>query len=190
MFSALVALYLYVVHNCSNEAHIWKPYLDLAQQGLRDLSACATETSYAQRYVVVLTELQNEALRSVEREARPLATPNGGHPLHRQANAALQQTISREQPISPNTSSDRQGNEAISTGQLPPRLTDSEIEAQLNGNFDSQYDIFNPTGDLWALSNLTNWEDFDALAMEGLADLEFLFSTEDTNPFQQRGPSF
>ncbi|KAH8425113.1 fungal specific transcription factor domain-containing protein [Aspergillus melleus] len=181
VFSALVALYVYAVQSRSKASHIWKRHLDLAQQGLSDLAACSTDMTYAQRYVVVLTELQNEAMKPIE-EGNRSAVP---------ANEALP-SCERLCPAPGDISGTELGSHAILSVSEDGAVSSQEIAIDTDlDNYvprDSirrgQHDVYDSTDDPWALQTLENREAFRSLGIEGLADLSFMFSTENTDTLQ------
>lgn len=190
VFSALVALYLYVVQSRSKPAHTWKPYLDLAQQGLRDLAVCSTETTYAHRYVVVLTELQNEATRPVYEESRPAAdvldaaqslSVQGPPAGARHGDAlgiadlggpALNPVAPDADALAPNTPPPMTNNDL---GIIVPQNAD--FSGDQGGGPAAAYD--DAMGVPLPLLDDQNAGAFRNLSLEGLADLAFMFSAEE-----------
>lgn len=183
VFSALVALYLFVVQSRSKAAHIWKPYLDLAQQGLRDLENCSNETSYARRYVIVLTELQNEAIKPIEEDNLPVNTSDKSRQSSFRPFGNLEENTNNSnagtQPIVDDVENTPVLSQALQ--QIAPELDPQITRDSGNSN---QQDEYTSTCDPWYLQDLETREIFLNLNVEGLADLAFMFSNEETNDFQ------
>lgn len=158
----------------------WEPYLDLAQQGLHDLKACSTETSYAQRYVVVLTELQNEAMKSAEEEA----PANGVHFLYGQLSTTTGD-ISRLD-LGGQAMRSIAGDGTVSSQEF--QVTNSELGVQEPG-FPNQHAMYDPTNVSSSLHDLENREAFGNLGLEGFADLAFMFAADDSDGYQAEGMS-
>ncbi|EXJ80154.1 hypothetical protein A1O1_08296 [Capronia coronata CBS 617.96] len=175
VFSAIVILYVYVIQNHSKAADVWKPYLELGQQGQRDLSACGTGVSFAQRYVVVLSELQNEAQRLIHKEPRWNRWTN--RPRSEKRVVPSDQPASTDRPA-------LQGNTPLTPDIVQPRghgqqqgLVD-DFPLPRTGDQDAEYNVLQQSTTPSFLTDLTDWAEFDSLAMAGLGELELLWSTE------------
>ncbi|CAI6015568.1 unnamed protein product, partial [Clonostachys chloroleuca] len=183
VFSALVALYLHVVQSRPKATHTWESYLDLAQQGLRDLTTCAADMSYAQRYVVVLTELQNEATKPLEENTRPAAVLQGLQLVAGQQPAVSGAILDN---IDPNTQAAAThgilGDDDITSQEFPPP-GGLDLDAPQQSTFQDPPGIYNGVGDPSTTHVLENQDDFSSLELEGLADLAFMFLAEE-NRFQ------
>lgn len=157
--------------------------MDLAQQGLRDLTTCAADMSYAQRYVVVLTELQNEATKPLEEHTRPAAVLQGLQLVAGQQPAVSGATLNN---IDPNTQAAAThgilGDDDITSQEFPPP-GGLGLDAPQQSTFPDPPGIYNGVGDPSTTHVLENQDDFSSLELEGLADLAFMFLAEE-NRFQ------
>ncbi|CAG9977981.1 unnamed protein product [Clonostachys byssicola] len=176
VFSALVALYLHVVQSRSKATHTWESYLDLAQQGFRDLKTCAADMSYAQRYVVVLTELQNEATKPLEEHTRPAAVLQGVQLVAGQQPAVSGAILNNIEQAA--ATHGILGTDDITSQEFPP-LSGLGLDAPQQFTFPDPPNIYNGVSDPSTTLVLENQDDFNSLELEGLADLAFMFLAEE-----------
>jgi len=172
-------LYIYVIQNHSRATRDWKPYLDQARQGLEDLAVSASDASYAQRYVVVLTELQNEATRSVNKESHTVARTS--------QNGTTVRTTAEPQ-LGTRSGYQTQGNAQLRAAASDPMVVPDQHHSSLGesisaplGSLNEQVNLFHPASEPNLLPDFTSWDCFDNFAMAGLGDLEVLFSNEEPN---------
>jgi len=170
-------LYIYVIQNHSRAARDWKPYLDQGRQGLEDLAASASDASYAQRYVVVLRELQNEAARSVSKGSHSAARISHNRPT-------LQTTADHQlgTRLGYQAQDDAQLGAAISNEMAEPDPRYSSLGEPISaplGPRSEQVNFFHSVSEPNPLPDFTSWDCFDNFAMAGLGDLEVLFSSNE-----------
>lgn len=144
----------------------------MARQGLHDLKACSAETSYAQRYVVVLTELHDEAMKVPEEEA-PV---NGVHFSYGQPPTTSGELSNLG--LGDQTMTTLAGDETISSQAF--QVIDPELGVQ-DANFQNHHAMYDPTNVSSALHDLENREAFGLLGLEGFADLAFMFAADDSD---------
>jgi len=172
-------LYIYVIQNHSNAARNWKPYLDQARQGLEDLAASASDVSYAQRYVVVLRELQNEATMPVNKVSRSTARTSQNGPTV-QTTADPQLRTHPGYQAQENVQLGAATRDAMAESDPRQPSLGETISAPL-GPLNEQVNFFDPVSEPNPLPDFTSWDCFDNFAMAGLGDLQVLFSDEDLN---------
>ncbi|PYI12332.1 hypothetical protein BO78DRAFT_402266 [Aspergillus sclerotiicarbonarius CBS 121057] len=161
-FSAIMILYLRVIQLAAQkgDAEEVSKYLQTGERAQRDLASHGSQSSFVQRYVVVLDELRQEA--------RIAANQNDNH----QAPDARDQTVAYggNQGIGVRPDELEVNRMDVAEGQggnlMPP------VESNLSGwAEDGTEDSF----PMPALSGLADWEGLDSLAVAGLGELDYLF---------------
>lgn len=143
-----MVLYVYVIQSWSDPNNEHNQYLSIGEEAQLELSKCGSQTSFAQRYVVVLEELRKEARKIT------------GHCSHQ----------SKLLPISTNEDT------AESTIQHPIERemlqhTQSQEHQDLDGWLSGMAQDTSPAS---CLADLTGWGDFDSFVLTGLGDLSHL----------------
>ncbi|PWY95181.1 Zn(II)2Cys6 transcription factor [Aspergillus sclerotioniger CBS 115572] len=164
-FSAIMILYLRVMQLAAqkgNPEEISK-YLQIGECAQRDLSSCAFQSSFVQRYIVVLEELRQEA--------RMTLNLNDNHQAPDAIGDQVTAALGHQEGVRLNDFEGLSRSMEI-TGELhggnlmvPPVMESNP--SWVDGSDDS----FNMPG----LSGLTDWEGLDSLALAGMGELDYLF---------------
>ncbi|GKZ33611.1 hypothetical protein AbraIFM66950_003519 [Aspergillus brasiliensis] len=159
-FSAIMILYFRVIQLAAQRGNAEEEYLKYLRTGecaQQDLASCSSQSSFVQRYVVVLEELRQEARMAVNQpEPHDRRIPDAGN---------------SEEVIRPdeldvdhtNVSGGLQG------GSLVPPMMDYNLSQWGEGVAEDSF----PMPDL---PGSADWEGLDSLAIAGLGELDFLFS--------------
>ncbi|KAE8378035.1 fungal-specific transcription factor domain-containing protein [Aspergillus bertholletiae] len=185
-FSAIVVLYVHFIRSRSRQS---TPSADLAyymagKQGQDDLASCGSQSSFSQRYVMVLEELRKEAHK---------ATTRGNHqsidqpPMDQSLPGATEGVALRPEELDQSHISDSRHSRVHSAGttrldvnlgsvqmtyrglqpattlQFPSAPQESEV-GSLQGISPESY-----------IADLASWGEFDSLAATGLGDFGNFF---------------
>ncbi|KAB8224364.1 fungal-specific transcription factor domain-containing protein [Aspergillus novoparasiticus] len=186
-FSAVVVLYVHYIRSRSRQS---TTDLDLAyymagKQGQDDLASCGSQSSFSQRYVMVLEELRKEAHKATIRGNQESIDP---HPTNRPDPGATESGTSRPEELDQlRIMADSQR-----TGLYPAagdRLDDIPGSAQVSyrgvqpvGSFqfpsgpqESEVGSLQGISPESYIADLASWGEFDSLAATGLGDFGNLF---------------
>lgn len=174
-----MVLYVHVVQG-STQVH--RPdrldwYLRIAEQAQRDLAFCGSRSSFAQRYVLVLEELRQEARTAINHTrsgvlgsqtvfSSALGPPpsqhgHGSSAPHGAAKANVGEALFGLQPL-----------------QTGARPADNQWMDLTSVHLHPQPSHANPVNDGiggTGIMNVSDWEALDSLAVAGLGELDYLF---------------
>lgn len=147
VFCSIVVLYVYVIQNRVKPIDQYRRYLQIGEDAQRELAKCGTKTSFPQRYVVVLEELRQEALK-ILKQAKP------------QPEALV------EKPDSSHTE--------VSSSMEPFAPTNQDT--LYHSNSDTwMTDLVQDASPTSYVADVTGWGDFDSLVLTGLGEMSHLF---------------
>ncbi|RAL01120.1 Zn(II)2Cys6 transcription factor [Aspergillus ibericus CBS 121593] len=169
-FSAIMILYLRVIQLAAQKGDGGEvsKYLHTGERAQRDLAGCCSQSSFVQRYVVVLEELRQEArIAANQTDHPPDATRDqtfsyGGN----QGIGQLGPQAFRPDEIEVNR---MEVAERLQGSNLMPAVMESDIPGWTEGGAEDNFPV--P-----ASSGLADWEGLDSLAIAGLGELDYLFS--------------
>ncbi|PCG91469.1 Transcription factor [Penicillium occitanis (nom. inval.)] len=70
-FTASAVLFVYTIQQASSPAEVYHQYFDAATRCQNNLATFRENSSLVERYILVLEELQQEAIRQIERQSSP-----------------------------------------------------------------------------------------------------------------------
>ncbi|KAE8359476.1 fungal-specific transcription factor domain-containing protein [Aspergillus caelatus] len=186
-FSAIVVLYVHYIRSRSRQSttDADTTYYMAGKQGQDDLASCGSQSSFSQRYVMVLEELRKEAQKATIRGSlesidhpptdRPdLGATESGTSRPGELNQLRNMADSQHTRVYPVTS-DRlddfpssaqvsyHGVQPAGSFQFPSAPQESEV-GSLQGISPESY-----------IADLASWSEFDSLAATGLGDFGNLF---------------
>ncbi|CAG8103624.1 unnamed protein product [Penicillium olsonii] len=162
VFCAIVILYVYVIQSRSASAQDLVQYLQMGEEAQNELSKCGTQTSFPQRYVVVLEELRKEAMRLMEQSSGRTETRDEPVEHHAKSGNPTTETTLSHQVIDASTYSDTFNNElgeSTSAGWMTNFAQDHSPASYL--------------------ADMTGWGEFDSLVLTGLGELSEMFPDND-----------
>ncbi|KAF9894711.1 hypothetical protein FE257_006601 [Aspergillus nanangensis] len=184
-FSAIVVLYVHFIRTSSLQGSI-EPnhfaYLKAGEQGQKDLATCGSQSSFAQRYVMVLEELRKEAHKATKRSQRGVSETAVVHPQPRldpietsTASSSSQQGLvhclnAGNYPVHEPSHLSSGGGAMQSLEQ--PFGVQPEQQGYMTG-------FVQDTSPASYIVDLTSWGEFDSLATTGIGDFGNWF------PFQE-----
>lgn len=147
-------LYVYVIQNRLRPSGHYRVYLHIGQDAQLELAKCGTRTSFPQRYVVVLEELRQEALK------------------------ILKQVKSLPEGISIKPKSPRHDENPGPSNSLSSAM-DTFVHAPEESMYQSNPDPWIPdlvqdASPTSYIADVTSWGDFDSLVLTGLGELSYL----------------
>jgi len=149
VFCAIVVLYVYIVQNWSDPDREYSRYLQVGEGAQLELAKCGNQSSFAQRYVVVLEELRKEAHKITNQYAGDgdflgIASPSAG---------VTETVIQQDQERGTLENLQGQGHQDLN-GWLSELAQDTSPPS--------------------CLADMTGWGDFDSFVLTGLGDLNYL----------------
>ncbi|KAF7588877.1 hypothetical protein BBP40_005062 [Aspergillus hancockii] len=192
-FSAVVVLYVHFIRNCSHksspEANI--TYYTAGKQGQEDLASCGSQSSFAQRYVMVLEELRKEADKAKTQAQH--ATNDGGS-VNGSYLTSTEREVSGYQRRSHRSdrSKGQHPSNSLGASQTIPYALEQGIPSEPfpSGTFRQQPEpqefVAGPLDDVSPssyIADLASWGEFDSLATTGLADFGSFFPFEGLQGF-------
>ncbi|KAL4918622.1 hypothetical protein BDW62DRAFT_217568 [Aspergillus aurantiobrunneus] len=183
-FSAIVVLYVHFIQSCAqaNNAEVNSTYFQAGEQAQQHLATCGSQSSFARRYAMVLEELRKEAEKCIQ-QSRASAHLYTGQQFVSNTNV--------EAGVPP-----RPG---VPRGHFDYEPTDFSQSTFTNIPHDAESLTHNPSLELsnmqsepqvWIenliqdsspgtyIPSLTSWGEFDSLALTGLGELGYLFSSD------------
>ncbi|CAI7637292.1 unnamed protein product [Penicillium manginii] len=148
VFCAIVVLYVHVIQSWSEPDSEYKHYLTIGEEAQLELAKCGSQTSFAQRYVVVLEELRKEA-RKITGDRPGQSELLSITPSEDVAEAAIRQHAERE------------------TLQHAHDQEHQDLDGWLS-------EMAQDTSPASYLADMTSWGDFDSFVLTGLGDLSHL----------------
>ncbi|RDW86249.1 Zn(II)2Cys6 transcription factor [Aspergillus mulundensis] len=187
-FSAIVVLYVHFIQSCTHknvEASL--THFQAGERAQQHLAACGAQSSFARRYAMVLEELRKEAQKCIQQKQQPVAVDR-----YTGQQAANSTNVRMNGSQEPNVSGGSFGHER--TGYSQTMFTRPEQGATHN----SSLELMNmqPEQHAWLETllqdnspgtyapSLTGWGEFDSLALTGLGELGYLFSSDNLPDFQ------
>ncbi|KAL4970187.1 uncharacterized protein BDV14DRAFT_187063 [Aspergillus stella-maris] len=188
-FSAIVVLYVHFIQSYAqaNNYEANTMQFQAGEQAQQHLASCGSQSSFAQRYAMVLEELRKEALKCIQqKQHRAIAPLPAGH---RSANNSSDRTGGPRRLVAPKGNPDY---------ELAPTYNDishgtGDTVAQ---NASLGFPNLQPEAQIWLenlmqdgspgtyVPSLTSWGEFDSLALTGLGELGYLFSSENLQNFE------
>ncbi|KAL4781789.1 fungal-specific transcription factor domain-containing protein [Aspergillus varians] len=172
-FSAIVVLYVHFIQSCSqpNSAEANSTYFRAGEQAQQHLATCGSQSSFAQRYAMVLEELRKEAQKCIQQRQQ----------------AANNTNVEAHVPRTPGISSAHLGYEPADFTQSTFNISPDE---SVTHNPSVEPSDMQPEAQAWIetlmqesspgtyVPSLTSWGEFDSLALTGLGELGYLFSSD------------
>lgn len=143
-----MVLYVHVIQSWSEPDSEYKYYLTIGEEAQLELAKCGSQTSFAQRYVVVLEELRKEA-RKITGDRPGQSELLSITPSEDVAEAAIRQHAERE------------------TLQHAHDQEHQDLDGWLS-------EMAQDTSPASYLADMTSWGDFDSFVLTGLGDLSHL----------------
>ncbi|RAH67462.1 uncharacterized protein BO66DRAFT_457958 [Aspergillus aculeatinus CBS 121060] len=178
-FSAIVVLYVHVVQGSTQvdrpDRLDW--YLRIAEQAQRDLAFCGSRSSFAQRYVLVLEELRQEARTAINHTrsgvlgSQTVFSSALGPPPSQHGHGSS----APDGAAKANVGEALFGLQPLQTGARP---ADNQWMDLTSVHLHPQPSHANPVNDGiggTGITNISDWEALDSLAVAGLGELDYLF---------------
>lgn len=140
-------LYVHVIQSWSEPDNENKQYLTIGEEAQLELAKCGSQTSFAQRYVVVLEELRKEARKITSH-----------HPGQRELSS-----ITPTEEVAETASRQR--------GEGGTLHVHGQEHQDLDGWLSEMAQDTSPAS---YLADMTGWGDFDSFVLTGLGDLSHL----------------
>ncbi|KAI1390441.1 uncharacterized protein F4822DRAFT_236188 [Hypoxylon trugodes] len=121
-------------------------------------------------------------MKSIEDEGRAAVPINGGESLYGQPSSALRLTSNTDLGARAIASATSDG--PVSSQEFHAIATEPNVHIPQDCSFTGQPDTYDNAGESLTIQDLENREAFHNLSIEGLADLAFIFSNDNTGSFQ------
>ncbi|KAL2860539.1 hypothetical protein BJX68DRAFT_252145 [Aspergillus pseudodeflectus] len=184
-FSAIVVIYVHFIQFSSQAFSVGEisARLQAGEQAQQYLAACGSQSSFAQRYAMVLEELRTEAHKCMQQKL------SNSHRITNNVNVETgpQRLDGPREQTSYNASAFPQsafiGIPAsagdVSADHTSLGLSQVQTEPQVWIG-----DLMQDSSPTTYIPNLTSWGDLDSLALTGLGELGYLFSSDNLQGFE------
>ncbi|KAL6237046.1 hypothetical protein BDW75DRAFT_249516 [Aspergillus navahoensis] len=187
-FSAIVVLYVHIIQSYTHaSAEASLTHFRAGERAQHHLATCGSQSSFAQRYAMVLEELRKEAQKCMQQKQQSAAANcNPGQEIAGSTGANIsapqelnisRQSFSYEPARFPQSAfaHAEQGtsrNPSLELSNMHPEQQ-TWIDNLIQGSSPGTY-----------IPSFTGWGEFDSLALTGLGELGYLFSSDNLPDFQ------
>ncbi|KAL4991463.1 hypothetical protein BDW68DRAFT_198706 [Aspergillus falconensis] len=187
-FSAVVVLYVHFIQSYTQtSAEASLTHFRAGERAQQHLATCGSQSSFAQRYAMVLEELREEAQKCIQQKQQwAAANRNQGQEVAGSAGAnisAPQELEISRQSFSYEPARFPQSAFAHAEQGIPrnPTLELSDIHPGQQTWIETLIQSSSPGT---YIPSFTGWGEFDSLALTGLGELGYLFSSDNLPDFQ------
>ncbi|KAL4805580.1 hypothetical protein BDV18DRAFT_165807 [Aspergillus unguis] len=190
-FSAIVVLYVHFIQKCSqtNGVETNPTHLEAGEQAQQHLATCGSQSSFAQRYAMVLEELRKEAHKCIQQKR----TSAGSRLVTDQQVASnINTRMKAPRRLAPST-----GNlNNTSTSLALSTFEDVPAGTGVAPNLPLQLSSIQPQSQDWLeafmqdsspgtyVPSMTSWGEFDSLALTGMGELGHLFNPDGIDGYE------